>query len=210
MPPLACPERQRHLDIRIARLHRDSLERFLHRSVVSWETSPWGRKERRETFRGHEKGHPNLFRLAETPKTTKYQAHRFPSSADCGIAGLRRHGLTRVTLRVTLPNVIRSIRNKGLKRLHEDDDPRGVPGEHVEKLRDILARLDAAGFRLHPLKVELKGLWAVTVRSNWRVIFRIVYRDVLDVDYVDYHWRRLNHADEESSAPWRFCAAPVH
>ncbi len=92
--------------------------------------------------------------------------------------------------------MIRSIRNKGLKRLYEDDDPRGVIGEHVEKLRDILARLDVAGaaadmdlpgFRLHPLKGQLKGFWAVTVRSNWRVIFRFVERDALDVDYVDYH-----------------------
>jgi proteic killer suppression protein len=92
--------------------------------------------------------------------------------------------------------MIRSIRHKGLKRLHEDDDPRGVIGEHAEKLRDILARLDAAsaaadmdlpGFRLHPLKGELKGFWAVTVRANWRVIFRFADRDALDVDYVDYH-----------------------
>jgi proteic killer suppression protein len=92
--------------------------------------------------------------------------------------------------------MIRSIRHKGLKRLYEDDDPRGVIAEHVVKLRDILARLDAAstvadmdlpGFRLHSLKGELKGLWAVTVRANWRVIFRFADRDVLDVDYLDYH-----------------------
>jgi proteic killer suppression protein len=92
--------------------------------------------------------------------------------------------------------MIRSIRHRGLRRLHEDDDPRGVSSEHTEKLRDILVRLDAAGnvadmdlpgFRLHPLKGELKGFWAVTVRANWRVIFRIVERDALDVDYVDYH-----------------------
>jgi proteic killer suppression protein len=92
--------------------------------------------------------------------------------------------------------VIRSIRHKGLKRLYEDDDPRGVISEHAEKLRDILARLDAAGdvsdmdfpgFRLHPLKGELKGFWAVTVRANWRVIFRFADRDALEVDYVDYH-----------------------
>jgi plasmid maintenance system killer protein len=93
-------------------------------------------------------------------------------------------------------NVIRSIRHKGLKRLHEDDDPRGVLNEHAERLRDILARLDAAGdisdmdlpgFRLHPLKGELRGFWAVTVRANWRVIFRIVNRDTVDVEYIDYH-----------------------
>jgi proteic killer suppression protein len=40
--------------------------------------------------------------------------------------------------------VIFSIRHKGLRRLHEDDDPGGVMAEHVIKLRDILARLDAA------------------------------------------------------------------
>jgi proteic killer suppression protein len=92
--------------------------------------------------------------------------------------------------------MIRSIRHKGLKRLHEDDDPRGVIAEHVVKLRDILARLDAArtvadmdmpGFRLHPLKGEMKGLWSVTVRANWRVIFRFAGREAFDVDYQDYH-----------------------
>ena len=40
--------------------------------------------------------------------------------------------------------MIRSIRHKGLKRLYEDDDARGVIREHEQKLRDILARLDAA------------------------------------------------------------------
>jgi len=79
---------------------------------------------------------------------------------------------------------------------HEEDDPRGVTGEDIVKLRDILARLDAAqtvadmdmpGFRLHPLKGEMRGFWAVTVRANWRVIFRFTDRDVFDVDYVDYH-----------------------
>jgi len=92
--------------------------------------------------------------------------------------------------------MIRSIRHKGLKRLHEDDDSRGVFAEHAEKLRDILVRLDAArvaadmdmpGFRLHRLAGEYKGFWAVTVRANWRVIFRFDALDVLDVDYVDYH-----------------------
>jgi toxin HigB-1 len=92
--------------------------------------------------------------------------------------------------------VIRSIRHKGLKRLYEDDDRRGIIGQHAERLRDIFARLDASvritdmdlpGFRLHPLKGELKGFWAVTVRANWRVIFRFIEGDALDVDYVDYH-----------------------
>ena len=92
--------------------------------------------------------------------------------------------------------MIRSIRHKGLRRLRDDDDPRGVIAEHAQKLRDIIARLDAAGnvtdmdlpgFNLHPLKREWRGFWAVTVRANWRVVFRFADGDVLDVDYVDYH-----------------------
>ena len=92
--------------------------------------------------------------------------------------------------------MIRSIRHKGLKRLYEEDDPRSVIREHTEKLRDILARLDAAGavadmdlpgFRLHPLKGDLRGFWAVTVRANWRVVFRFAEGDAVDVDYTDYH-----------------------
>jgi toxin HigB-1 len=91
--------------------------------------------------------------------------------------------------------MIRSIRHRGLKLLFEQDNPTGVNSEHVGKLRDILATLHAAptiahmdlpGFRLHRLKGRMKGFWAVTVRANWRVIFRFD-GDVEDVDYVDYH-----------------------
>jgi toxin HigB-1 len=92
--------------------------------------------------------------------------------------------------------MIGSIRHKGLKRLFEGDDPRGVTSQHVSKLRDVLARLDAAGavadmdlpgFRLHSLKGDFRGFWAVTVRANWRVIFRFENGAASDVDYVDYH-----------------------
>ena len=92
--------------------------------------------------------------------------------------------------------MIRTIRHKGLKRLFERDDPSGVNPEHADKPRDILARIDAArtvadmdlpGFRLHPLKGELKGFYGVTVRANWRVIFRFADRDAFDLDYLDYH-----------------------
>jgi proteic killer suppression protein len=92
--------------------------------------------------------------------------------------------------------MIRSIRHKGLRRLYEDDDPRGVPAEQVERLRDILIRLDhaetvadmdLAGLKLHALKGELNGFWAVTVRANWRVVFRFTDSDAFNVDYLDYH-----------------------
>ena len=92
--------------------------------------------------------------------------------------------------------MIKSIRHRGLRRLFEQDDPSGVNQEHVGKLKDILATLHAApavahmdlpGFRLHPLKGQMKGFWSVTVRANWRVIFRFVEGHAEDVDLVDYH-----------------------
>jgi len=91
--------------------------------------------------------------------------------------------------------MIKSFRHKGLKRLFEQEDPTGVNPEHLGKLKNILATLHAAptvrhmdlpGFRLHPLKGDLKGFWGVTVRANWRVIFRFD-EGAEDVDYVDYH-----------------------
>ena len=57
--------------------------------------------------------------------------------------------------------MIRSFRHKGLKRLFEENDARGLNVEHTEKLRRILARMDSAkaladmdlpGYRLHALK----------------------------------------------------------
>jgi proteic killer suppression protein len=92
--------------------------------------------------------------------------------------------------------MIKSFRHKGLKRLYEEDDPRGVVAEHLSKLRNILARLDAAGsvedmnlpgFNLHALKGRLRGFMAVTVRANWRVIFQFTEGHAFEVDYLDYH-----------------------
>ena len=83
-----------------------------------------------------------------------------------------------------------------MKRLYERGDRSRVPAEYAEKLENILFVLDSAltieamdlpGFRLHPLKGELKGFWSITVRANWRVVFRFENGKALDVDLVDYH-----------------------
>jgi len=47
--------------------------------------------------------------------------------------------------------------------------------------------MNAPGWRLHRLKGDLSGGWAVTVRSNWRLVFRFENGDAVDVDYLDYH-----------------------
>lgn len=92
--------------------------------------------------------------------------------------------------------MIESLKHQGLRQLFEDDSARGVNPDHVTKLEVILTvmntaqdigDLDVATFRLHPLTGNLKGFWSVTVRANWRVIFRFEDGRVWDVDLVDYH-----------------------
>jgi toxin HigB-1 len=40
---------------------------------------------------------------------------------------------------------------------------------------------------LHPLKGDLRGLWSVTVRANWRIVFRFEGNHAFDVELIDYH-----------------------
>jgi proteic killer suppression protein len=47
--------------------------------------------------------------------------------------------------------------------------------------------MNLPGYRLHRLKGGLKGFWAVTVKSNWRIIFRFEGTDAVDVELIDYH-----------------------
>jgi proteic killer suppression protein len=92
--------------------------------------------------------------------------------------------------------MIKSFGHRGLKRLYERGDGSRIRPDLLATVEDILARLDGArmpqamdlpGYRLHPLKGGLKGFWAVTVRANWRIIFRFEGEDVVDVELIDYH-----------------------
>lgn len=92
--------------------------------------------------------------------------------------------------------MIRSFKHRGLKRLYETGDRSGIRPDLIHSIEDILARLDVSdrpqdmnlpGYRLHPLKGGLKGMWTVTVRANWRIVFRFIGNDVFDVELIDYH-----------------------
>lgn len=92
--------------------------------------------------------------------------------------------------------MIRSFRHKGLKRLFENSEAKGIRQDYLDKVKNILfvlnrARrpedMDLPGFRLHRLRGDLKDFWSVTVRANWRVIFRFQEGDARDVDLIDYH-----------------------
>jgi len=92
--------------------------------------------------------------------------------------------------------MIRTFKHRGLKRLYERDDRSGIRPYLVDVVERILTALDAAStpqaldlprYRLHPLKGDLKGLWSVTVRANWRIVFRFEGRNAFDVELIDYH-----------------------
>jgi proteic killer suppression protein len=92
--------------------------------------------------------------------------------------------------------MIISFRHKGLKLYYEKGDPSKLQQPHVNKIRLILTRLDAAtgatemqvpGYDLHKLSGGLKGFWSVKVSGNYRIIFRFKGENVCDVDYLDYH-----------------------
>ena len=92
--------------------------------------------------------------------------------------------------------MLESFSHKGLKRLFEDNDRRLVRPDLVERVSILLAYLDTAktiddlnipSLRLHPLKGEYKGYWSITIRANWRIIFRFADGAASAVEPIDYH-----------------------
>jgi len=55
--------------------------------------------------------------------------------------------------------------------------------------RDAGATRPVSGWKLHPLKGDLKGLWSLMVTGNWRLIFRYdePTNTASDIDLIDYH-----------------------
>ena len=92
--------------------------------------------------------------------------------------------------------MIRSLKHRGLKRLYERQDRSGIRPDLLDTVERILTVLDSATtpqalglprYRLHQLKGEWKGFWSVTVRANWRIVFRFQETDAFDVELIDYH-----------------------
>lgn len=79
--------------------------------------------------------------------------------------------------------LIRSVRHKGLKRLILMDDPSGLPGQYVLKIKTIISFLQDMGredelahmphWKAHRLTGDRKGTWSLFVSKNWRLTFRI-------------------------------------
>ncbi|MGV7224744.1 MAG: type II toxin-antitoxin system RelE/ParE family toxin [Nitrospinales bacterium] len=92
--------------------------------------------------------------------------------------------------------MIKKFKHKGLRKLFESGDVSGVQPQHANRLRKILALLETAdsiedmdlpGLNLHELKGKRKGTYAVNVSGNWRVTFKFIDGDMVNVNYEDYH-----------------------
>ena len=92
--------------------------------------------------------------------------------------------------------MIQSFRHKGLRRFFESGSVAGIQPHHATRLRMLLAALDTAttvddmdipGFRLHPLKGEVRARWSVWVNGNWRLTFEFHDGQARVLDYEDYH-----------------------
>lgn len=93
--------------------------------------------------------------------------------------------------------MIGSVRHKGLRRLVEAGDGKLLQADMVARLRRMLSAIHVAeelaelesvpGWRLHPLKGDLKGFWSLSVSGNWRLVFKWDNGTATDLDLVDYH-----------------------
>lgn len=94
--------------------------------------------------------------------------------------------------------MIKNFKNKGLSQLYYEDSKKGINPNYYKRLKLILSILNSAtslkaidmpGFRLHPLKGDLQGFYAIDVVGNWRVIFQFneAQAEVYDIDLIDYH-----------------------
>lgn len=92
---------------------------------------------------------------------------------------------------------ILSVQHKGLKRLLEENDDRGIRREHVDRVRKILSALLSAkdisgiqgppGWRIHPLTGNREGIWSISISGNWRITFEVKRGTIRDLNLEDYH-----------------------
>jgi proteic killer suppression protein len=89
------------------------------------------------------------------------------------------------------------FRHKALERFWRDNDARGLPPKQTEKIRAILTAMGEAanlteierysGWRLHPLKGDRRGTWAMIVTRSHRLTFKLSGLNVAEIGLEDYH-----------------------
>ena len=92
--------------------------------------------------------------------------------------------------------MIRSFKHKGLEKFFTKGSAAGIQNDHVARLEERLQALHTAinaedmnipGWRLHALKGDREGQWAINVSGNWRMVFEFEDGHAYVVSYEDYH-----------------------
>ena len=95
--------------------------------------------------------------------------------------------------------IVRSVRHRGLRRLIENDDPRSLRPDLVNRIRKVLTVLVLAddlddflddaprGWRVHRLSGERRSEWSVSVSGNWRITFEEEGGAISHLNLEDYH-----------------------
>lgn len=85
-----------------------------------------------------------------------------------------------------------------MRQLWESGKNLKFPPDQRSRIRQILEVIDSAqqvpqdfeffrSWKIHTLKGEWKGYWSLTIKENWRIIFRFEDQDAFDLTYLDYH-----------------------
>ncbi len=94
--------------------------------------------------------------------------------------------------------MIISFKHKGLRLFWENGNANKLPANQRNKIRLILDAINEAeiipqdllpfkNWKIHPLLGKFKGYWSLTVKENWRIIFKFDGKKAMDIDYIDYH-----------------------
>ena len=92
--------------------------------------------------------------------------------------------------------MIKSFKHKGLEKFFTKENTAGIQPAHATRISDCLTFLNAAqtpddmnkpGYRLHLLKDDKEGLWAINVSGNWRIVFQFENGNAYIVNYENYH-----------------------
>ena len=93
---------------------------------------------------------------------------------------------------------IESIAHEALRNFAETGRAKGLPGNLVDRLRKMLAFLDAIesieelnappNYGAHELTGDRAGTWSLTVTRNWRMTFRVnAALGIEELNLEDYH-----------------------
>ncbi len=93
--------------------------------------------------------------------------------------------------------MIKTFADRHTQRLFATGKSKRLPSDILRRARRKLEYIDLAthlddlrvprGNRLHRLRGDRKGKFAISINDQWRICFRYVKGDAFEVEVMDYH-----------------------